>query len=102
MRTLYHPDLNEMKLTTVLYALSDQIRLDIIKHLDENGEKYCASLVMPIPSSTLSHHYKVLRESGVTATRLEGTQRFISIRYDDLNTRFPGLLPAILHALKSS
>ncbi|MBD0378890.1 ArsR/SmtB family transcription factor [Paenibacillus sedimenti] len=101
MRTLYHPSLNEMNLSTVLYALSDQIRLDIVKSLDENGEESCSAMEIPIPNSTLSHHYKVLRESGVTRTRLEGTQRLISLRYDDLNSRFPGVLPAVLQGLKN-
>ncbi|MGQ0518162.1 ArsR/SmtB family transcription factor, partial [Bacillus sp. D-CC] len=57
-----------------------------------------AGLNIPIAKSTLSHHFKVLRESGVMYTRLEGTQRFISIREDDLNARFPGLLDVIIHA----
>ncbi len=101
MRTLYHPNVNEINLSTVFYALSDQIRLDIIKSLAEDGEQSCRGLDIHVPNSTLSHHYKVLRESGVTNTRLEGTQRFISLRYDDLNARFPGLLPAILQGLET-
>ncbi|MGQ3478712.1 ArsR/SmtB family transcription factor [Paenibacillus sp. TY11] len=100
MRTMYHPNVNEINLSTVLYALSDQIRLNIIKILDENGEQSCSSLDIRSPKSTLSHHFKVLRESGVIHTRLEGTQRFISIRYDDLNSRFPGLLSAVLQGLE--
>lgn len=100
MRTLYHPTCNEINLSTVLYALSDQIRLNIIKNLARNGEQSCSTLEIPVAKSTLSHHFKVLRESGVINTRLEGTQRFISLRYDDLNARFPGLLPAILLGLE--
>lgn len=98
MRTLYHPRKNEISLSAVLYALSDQIRLEIIRGLAEGGEQSCSALKIPIPKSTLSHHYKVLRESGVIHTRMEGTQRFISIRKEDLNDRFPGLLQAILQA----
>ncbi|MEI0737209.1 helix-turn-helix domain-containing protein [Paenibacillus sp. JTLBN-2024] len=96
MRTLYHPRTDELNLTTVLYALSDPIRLNIIKILDAKGEQSCSSLEIDTPKSTLSHHFKVLRESGIVHTRIEGTQRFISIRYEDLNARFPGLLPAVL------
>jgi DNA-binding transcriptional ArsR family regulator len=99
LRTLYHPSYNEINLSTVLYALSDQIRLNIIKNLSENGEQSCSNLEIPVAKSTLSHHFKVLRESGVIYTRVEGTQRFISLRFDDLNTRFPGLLTAILQGL---
>ncbi|MBP3038748.1 helix-turn-helix transcriptional regulator [Bacillaceae bacterium Marseille-Q3522] len=87
-------------LSTVLYALSDQIRLEIVKSLAENGEQSCGALEIPVPNSTLSHHYKVLRESGVINTRIEGTKRFISLRCKDLNTRFPGLLPSVLQGLQ--
>jgi DNA-binding transcriptional ArsR family regulator len=99
LRTLYQPNVNEINLPTVLYALSDQIRLNIIKHVAEEGELSCSGMDISVPNSTLSHHFKVLRESGVTHTRVEGTQRFISLRYDDLEARFPGLLPSILQSL---
>lgn len=67
--------------------------------LNVNREKkYKLAVKISIAKSTLSHHFKVLRESGVMYTRIEGTQRFISIRTDDLNKRFPGLLDTILQA----
>ncbi|OAZ40322.1 ArsR/SmtB family transcription factor [Paenibacillus polymyxa] len=100
MRTLYHPNVIEITLSTVLYALSDPIRLNIIQILAQKGEQSCSSIDISAPKSTLSHHFKVLRESGVIHTRIEGTQRFISIRYDDLNERFPSLLSAVLMGLK--
>ncbi|MDN5388464.1 MULTISPECIES: ArsR/SmtB family transcription factor [Bacillus] len=83
-----------MSLSAVLYALSDQI----IKNLAEAGEQSCSAVSVPIPKSTLSHHFKVLRESGVIHTRIEGTQRFISLRQEDLDSRFPGLLQIVLQA----
>ena len=89
MRTLYHPNREEIQFSSILYALSDQIRLQIVTMLLEKNEQSCGALNIPIAKSTLSHHFKVLRESGVMYTRLEGTQRFISIREDDLNARFP-------------
>ncbi|WP_459501204.1 ArsR/SmtB family transcription factor [Bacillus sp. C1] len=98
MRTLYHPNQEEIQFSSVLYALSDQIRLQIVTMLMKRNEQSCGALNIPVAKSTLSHHFKVLRESGVMYTRLEGTQRFISIRTDDLNTRFPGLLDAVLQA----
>ncbi|MGR3205591.1 ArsR/SmtB family transcription factor [Bacillus glycinifermentans] len=98
MRTLYHPNRDDITLSAVLYALSDQYRLQIIKNLAEAGEQSCSAVNIPIAKSTLSHHFKVLRESGVIHTRIDGTQRFISIREDDLNSRFPGLLQAVLNA----
>ncbi|RYL94294.1 ArsR family transcriptional regulator [Sporolactobacillus sp. THM7-4] len=101
MRTLYHPNVHDIQLSTVLYALSDPIRLRIIRNLAECGEQSCSTLDISAPKSTLSHHFKVLRESGVINTRIEGTQRFISIRYTDLEARFPGLLTAILQGLRA-
>ncbi|MPQ27483.1 ArsR/SmtB family transcription factor [Bacillus paralicheniformis] len=98
MRTLYHPNRTDISLSAVFYALSDQIRLQIIKNLAEAGEQSCSAVNVPIPKSTLSHHFKVLRESGVIYTRLEGTQRFISLRQEDLDSRFPGLLQIVLQA----
>ncbi|EEL71130.1 MULTISPECIES: ArsR/SmtB family transcription factor [Bacillus cereus group] len=98
MRTLYHPNREEIQFSSVLYALSDQIRLQIVTMLLEKNEQSCGALNIPIAKSTLSHHFKVLRESGVMYTRLEGTQRFISIREEDLNARFPGLLDVVVHA----
>ncbi|MES5896524.1 MULTISPECIES: helix-turn-helix transcriptional regulator [Bacillus cereus group] len=98
MRKLFHPETNDIRLTTVLDALSDQIRIQIVREIAKIGEQSCGNVNIPIPKSTLSHHYKVLRESGITYTRIEGTQRFNSLRTDDLNKRFPGLLDAILQA----
>lgn len=67
--------------------------------LNVNREKkYRLAVKIPIAKSTLSRHFKLLQESGVMYTRIEGTQRFISIRTDDLNKRFPGLLDTILQA----
>lgn len=69
--------------------------------LNVNREKkYKLAVKIPIAKSTLSRHFKLLRESGVMYTRIEGTQRFISIRTEDLNKRFPGLLDTILQVIE--
>jgi len=98
MRTLIHPNRSDIQLTAVLYALSDPIRLSIIKNLANNQELTCGAFDITIAKSTLSHHFKVLREAGVIEIRLEGRQRFISLRVSDLDARFPGLLQSILNA----
>lgn len=98
MRNLYQPDTAEIALPDVLYALSDPIRLQIVREIAERAEVCCGGIGMPMPKSSVSYHFKVLREAGVTRTRVEGTQRFISLRQDDLEARFPGLLHAVLHA----
>jgi DNA-binding transcriptional ArsR family regulator len=84
----------------VLHALSDPVRLEIVRALDESAELACGRLQPPVSKSTLSHHLKVLREAGVTRTRAEGTQRLVSLRADELEARFPGLLDCVLEGLR--
>ncbi|WP_028400356.1 ArsR/SmtB family transcription factor [Ectobacillus panaciterrae] len=99
MRTPYQPPISEIKLTSVLHALSDPTRLRIAKCLTKTKEQHCASyLNLNVSKSTLSHHIKVLREAGVIQVRIEGTQHFYSLRTEDLEALFPGLMPSILQA----
>jgi DNA-binding transcriptional ArsR family regulator len=81
----------------VLHALSDPMRLQIVAELAaDGGERSCNSFDLPIVKSTCTHHFKVLREAGVIRQRLAGTKRISSLRSDDLEARFPGLLGAVL------
>lgn len=101
MRLLYHPDKKDISLASVLYALGDPVRLEIVRRLAEKGELPCyAALEAQVAKSTLSHHFKVLRESGVLYCRKEGTQHMNSLRTDDLDERFPGLLKTILQVIE--
>jgi DNA-binding transcriptional ArsR family regulator len=85
----------------VLHALSDPVRLEIVWALHESSsELSCGSLDAPVSKSTLSHHLKVLRDAGVTWTRAEGTQRLLTLRADDLDARFPGLLDCVVEGLR--
>ncbi|HYR62371.1 MAG TPA: helix-turn-helix transcriptional regulator [Actinomycetota bacterium] len=94
---LYHPHPDEITLPGVLHALSDPIRLDLVRQLDQCGvERACGSFHLPIAKSTATHHWRVLRESGVVKAREEGTKKYHSLRREDLDTRFPGLLDSIL------
>lgn len=93
-----HPTQDRIALSTLLTALGDPTRLAIVKQLDHLGERSCGSFGLPISNSTLTHHLKALREAGVIMTRIDGTKRFVSLRRDDLEMRFPGLLLAILNA----
>lgn len=102
MRTPYHPGRDEITLPEVLYALSDPIRLGIVKKLAATQEESCGTFYKELAKSTVSHHFKVLREAGITRTRPEGTYIFISLRRQDLDARFPGLLDAILQAFVPS
>ncbi len=100
MRPIYHPDRRDISLPGVLYALCDPVRIEIIKRLAAGRELTCAALAVPIAKSTLSHHFRILRESGVLYCRKEGTQHFNSLRREDLDARFPGLLDTILQAAR--
>lgn len=99
MRELFHPNIDQMCLSTILNALGDPIRLQIIRKLAEQCETTCACCNIDLPKSALSHHFKVLRESGLINVRIEGKQRFLSIRYDDLEQRFPGLLNTVIKCI---
>jgi DNA-binding transcriptional ArsR family regulator len=92
------PAAEELELPAVLHALSDPIRLQIVRDLADAGACNCGSFAVPVAKSTLSHHLRVLREAGVTLTEPNGTQRVVSLRRTDLDGRFPGLLDAVLGA----
>lgn len=96
MRIISHPSRDQLSLPGVLYALSDPVRLEIVGLLDDEPELSCGKIGVPVSKSTLSHHLKVLREAGLTLTRAEGVQRFVSLRRQDVESRFPGLLACVL------
>jgi DNA-binding transcriptional ArsR family regulator len=101
MRDISHPAAEEIELHALLHALSDPVRLEIVDRLDDIGECNCGTLGNgSVSKSTLSHHLKVLREAGLTWTRVEGTQRLVSLRAEELEQRCPGLLGSVLGATK--
>jgi DNA-binding transcriptional ArsR family regulator len=102
MRTLHHPRAEEIDLTDVLHALSDPVRLEIVRLLADLQERPCSAVESKVAKSTLSHHFKVLREAGITHTRANGTHRLMSLRKDDLESRFPGLLDSVLNAVQAA
>jgi DNA-binding transcriptional ArsR family regulator len=98
MREPHHPGRRELELSAVLHALSDPARLEIVRRLATGDEPPCGTFELGLSKATLSHHFRVLRESGVVRTRPEGRKRLLSLRADDLEARFPGLLDAVLAA----
>jgi DNA-binding transcriptional ArsR family regulator len=95
MAPLAHPAMSEVTLTTVLHALSDPVRLRLVTLLLEEGDpRSCAPDLwgVEVHKSTLSHHYKVLREAGLTHTIVDGRTRSVELRRAELEERFPGLL----------
>ena len=98
--SLHHPDRDEIALADVLHALSDPMRLRIVAKLAAHGgEHTCKSFDLPIVKSTCTHHFKVLREAGLIHQRVVGTKRVNSLRREDLEHRFPGLLDAVLRSV---
>ena len=98
MREPHHPSCRELELPAVLHALSDPARLQIVRKLADGDECTCGTFDLGLSKATLSHHFRVLRESGVVRTRPDGRKRMLSLRDAELNERFPGLLQAVLSA----
>lgn len=98
MKQAHHPDQDDIGLITVMGALSDPIRVGLVRVLADGRERGWGELRAPVAKSTLSHHLRVLRDAGVTRTRQEGTRCYVELRRGDLDARFPGLLNAVLDA----
>jgi len=102
LRAPAHPSTDSLLLPEVLHALSDPVRLEIVCALDDGCEVACGHLEAPVSKSTLSHHLKVLRDAGVTRTRADGTQRLVSLRLEELEARFPGLLGSVVDGARKA
>lgn len=100
MRALPHPATDDIELTEVLRALSDPVRLEAVARLAAEGEMTCGDVgrTLGVHKSTASHHFRALREAGVVMTKQDGRQKLMSLRRDDLDARFPGLLDSVLSA----
>jgi DNA-binding transcriptional ArsR family regulator len=95
------PDPAAMTLTDVMSALSDPVRVAILREIAARGESACGTFDLGVSKATRSHHFKVLREAGLTHTRAEGTHRLVSLRRGEVEERFPGLLAAVLAAAEA-
>jgi DNA-binding transcriptional ArsR family regulator len=95
---LCHPAAEDIDLAAVLHALSDPMRLRIVAGLATQDKRTCGSFDLPVTKSTCTHHFRVLREAGVIRQQLEGTTKLNSLRREELDTRFPGLLESVLQA----
>jgi len=93
-RDLPHPDLAAVELTAVLFALSEPARL--IARDGPRTVANCQAVDPAAPKSTFSHHLKALREAGLIRNEPHGRGRMVSLRRDELDGRFPGLLESVL------
>ena len=89
-----------VRLLNVLHALSDPVRLEIVLKLANEGEVPCRSFGFDLHKSSLSHHFMVLREAGMIASRRKGRETVQSIRKEDIEAQFPGLLEAVIVAAR--
>jgi DNA-binding transcriptional ArsR family regulator len=95
---LPEPAVDELSLETVLGALSDPLRLFIVRKLLLERERFdhpCGWFGIDRPKSSLTHHFKALRAAGVIRQRQYGLERRSHVRADDLEARFPGLLALV-------
>jgi DNA-binding transcriptional ArsR family regulator len=100
-RPLLHPALDELKLESILYALADPVRLEIVRRLAGDCPLKCsAAAPQHLPKSTMSHHFQILREAGLVTSERRGTEVVNSLRRDEIEQRFPGVLAPILKAAK--
>lgn len=99
MKKTYSPNLKKMPISTLFDALSDPARIEIIQVLLEEKEISCGQCKTELSKSTMSHHFKVLRESGLIQRREDGKIHYISLREEEIESRMPGLLK-VLKGLK--
>jgi len=92
-----HPPASALDLPTILKTVSDPVRLEIVRLLADDRPRACSQIqdALDLPASTGSYHLRLLREAGITRTRAHGTTREISLRRDDVDDRFPGLLDVL-------
>jgi DNA-binding transcriptional ArsR family regulator len=98
---LTHPEPEEFDVLDILHALSDPTRMTIVQTLRAAPERACGTFPVDVAPSTLTHHFRVLREAGLIRQREDGNRRWTALRGDDLDARFPGLLDAIVSAYES-
>ena len=97
--SLRHPDRDHIRIDDVLSALGNPLRIAVVEVLDAGGEHNCSSVLALLgvtSKSTMTHHWRVLRESGIIWQQPSGRENLLSLRRDDLDARYPGLLDVIL------
>ncbi len=100
MKELRHPRIEDIRLEDIFKALSDPYRLDIVRTAARGKDQPCNAFATSLPKSSATHHWRVLREAGLIRSTKMGTQRLNSLRREELETVFPGLLDAILASIE--
>lgn len=102
MKALTHPSRADLRIESVLDAMANPTRLRIIERLADGEELTCSTTLPDVSPSTASRHWNVLREAGILRARREGRIILHSLRRDDLDQRFPGLLDSVLRAVRDA
>lgn len=92
------PTRDALVLTDIMQAFSDPVRIAIVLRLTNEGALPCACFNLDLPKSTQSHHFRVLRESGIISTHRDGKALINTLRREDIEARFPGLLALVIAA----
>ena len=103
MRALIHPSIDDITLEGILHALADPVRAAIYAELAaRDGTATCSAFVnvidREIPKSTLSQHFRALREAGLIRSERAGVEMRSTTRCKEIEQRFPGLIPSIMKA----
>ena len=103
MKPLFHPSIDDISVEGIMHALSDPVRAVIFARLAGTTDASTCSAFQescdkPVPKSTLSQHFKVLREAGLIRSERKGVEMHNVSRCAEIEKRFPGLIPAIISA----
>ena len=103
MRPLVHPAIEDVTVEAILHALSDPVRVAIYAEIvGQDCSQNCSSFLhmndKPIPKSTLSQHFKILREAGLIRSERRGVEMHNTSRCAEVDQRYPGLMATIVKA----
>lgn len=102
MRPLVHPSIEDITVEGILHALSDPVRAAIYAELAVSSGATCSNFLKisdrEIPKSTLSQHFRALREAGLIRSERHGVEMRNATRCEEINQRFPGLILTIMQA----
>ena len=107
MRPIHHPHPAEISVPGILYALSDPVRVRILNGLrDADCSRNCTTFTnigdTPLPKSTLSHHFRILREAGLIHSERKGVELQNRMRCEELEAKFGPMIRAILSAYEAN
>ncbi len=103
MRPLFHPAVEDVSVEAILHALSEPLRVAILTEIvGQECPQSCSAFLhlreKPIPKSTLSQHFKILREAGLIRGERQGVEMHNTSRCAEVDQRYPGLLASIVKA----